>query len=135
MTSYRMPNPRVQQPSCFEVDEDLLPRSNRLSFGRRPLRYRVAAVDGRHEFAAVRIDDVVVDGRDQWPLYDRFQLASTLRALSSGEPLPALAVIRRPDGLHQLDEDFHRFLACVIVGIGTVPVAYPTSWLPRYRCA
>jgi hypothetical protein len=42
-------------------------------------------------------------------------------ALATGRPLPPIEVERRPDGLFVLTDGRHRFAACLLAGVRTVP--------------
>lgn len=135
MPMYQMPNPLIQSPSRFEVDEDIVDEPRGYHRWRVPRHYQVEAVGGRREIAVVPLRSVIIEGDGLASLYDRYRLLGLIRALRANRRLPPLHVTPSPEGLFQLNEGLDRFIACVVLGIPGAPVAYATEWLPRYRCA
>ncbi len=136
MPIYPMPNPKLQSPSHVEVDEFVVAEHEGRRWG-TPRGYSVARIGAPS--AAVRLESLVVDGESRSPLYDQYRLAGIVRALREGRPLPPVAVTRGPRGLLRLEDGFHRFLGCIVLGLRTLPVIDRSPGgspgLPRYRCA
>ena len=139
MPEYMMPNPKLQAPSHFEIDDQLVaeisPRRWWKRSDIRSIRYPVDRVVGSRELTHIRPQALVVEARSQYPLYDRYHLAGVIRAMREGRPLAPLMVTAGPRGLYRLDEGLERFLASVVLGIKSLPVAYQIVGLPRYYCA
>ncbi|MEM9460331.1 MAG: hypothetical protein AAGF11_39535 [Myxococcota bacterium] len=130
-----MPNPRIQSPARFDIDEEIVAEHHRDHRWKVPPYYQAQAASGSRELALVKLTAIAVDGDARPSLYERYRLIGQIRAIRLGRRLPPLAVTPTPDGLCRLDEGFHRFLACVVLGMKAIPVSYATYSLPRYRCA
>lgn len=137
MPTYQMPNPRIQSPSHFDVDDDIIGEHHSKNRWKIPPYYQAEAhaAAGSRELAIVKLTAISVDGDARASLYERYRLIGLIRAIRLGRRLPPLAVTPSADGHCRLDEGLHRFLACVVLGMKAIPVAYRTSSLPRYRCA
>jgi hypothetical protein len=92
----------------------------------------------------VELTSVVLDFDQRLVDYDKTRLRSIISALKTGAKLPPLSVTANPDGTYSLENGYHRFLACALVGFSSIPidkaraapqaVAAPVAkWRPKRR--
>jgi len=75
----------------------------------------------------VELTSIVLDFNARLVDYDKSRLMSIIRALKSGTPLPPLSVEARQGGLYKLENGYHRFLACALLGFSSIPIDQPPA--------
>jgi hypothetical protein len=73
----------------------------------------------------VPLTSIVLDFSARLVDYDPARLISIIRALQAGTNLPPLSVTARADGLYDLENGYHRFLACALLGFASIPIDQP----------
>ena len=91
----------------------------------------------------VPLTSIVLDFDQRLVDYDHGRLMSIIRGIQQGVNLPPLSVTAQPGGTYDLQNGYHRFLACAILGFSTIPidqaaapavVAVPVAkWVPRRK--
>jgi hypothetical protein len=70
----------------------------------------------------VELASIVLDFGQRMVDYDTNRLRSIITALQSGTRLPPLSVTANPNGTYRLENGYHRFLACALLGFTKVPI-------------
>lgn len=130
MPTYFMPNPMHQTPAQFDVSGGIVAGAGLAANMLMPRNFSYTVVGGGRQTEVVPLEDLDVDGNGRLRLFDADRLTSIIDAIRTGTPLPPLSVTRR-FGRYSVQNGYHRFLACVILGIGYIPVAFPRPWQAR----
>jgi hypothetical protein len=117
-----MPAPLIQKPSSIEVPEDVFlfadMRHNMLP---PPYYNYLTTVSSTHEVKLVSLTDIVIDGEGRLVAFDKERLKSVIKAIKEWVALPPVSVTRCLRG-YKLENGFHRFYACVIIGVSSIPI-------------
>jgi len=73
----------------------------------------------------VSLTSIVLDFTERLVDYKDDRLKSIINALKKGVDLPPLSVEVKPNGTYELQNGYHRFLACALLGFISIPVDKP----------
>ena len=117
-----MPAPDIQKPEWIDVPEDVFLYVDICSNMLPPLYYNyLTTVSSTHEVKLVKLTEIVIDGEDRLIHFDKERLKSVIKAIKEWVALPPVSVSRCLRG-YKLENGFHRFYACIIMGISSIPV-------------
>lgn len=88
-----------------------------------------AILPNRHPSSAavqlVPLTSIVLDFGQRLVDYQTERLLSIIKALQEGKDLLPISVIAGQGGLYALQNGYHRFIACVLLGFSSIPIDQP----------
>lgn len=86
----------------------------------------------------VPMTSIILDFSIRTHDYDGARLISIIKGIQEGVDLPPLSVTPTRNGLYELNNGYHRFIACALLGFTSIPIdqlapqAVPQPAVPRY---
>lgn len=77
----------------------------------------------------VGLSDIVLDFASRAKNYKRENLISVIKGIQTGVNFPPLSVTATATG-YRLENGYHRFLACALLGFATIPIDKPPHVAP-----